>query len=177
MSTEDGKLVVNLLGAPNAGKTVVATSLFARLKKRHADVVLVSEYAHQMVVEENKTALADQLFIWANQSHRIFAGYRHAKLVVTDSPILLGAIYNRQSSIHLQEVILAEHRKYNNFNIILDLDASYPYSMVGRIHNFDESVQIGDEIMDMLTTHDIPFLKYKDFEPDEIVDLILSAVE
>lgn len=170
------RLLINLFGSPGSGKTVAATSLFAKLKARHLDVVLVSEFAHHKVVEENSVALANQLYIWANQQYNIFCGYRHARVVVTDSPILLGCIYN-EGNHSLRTVIEEEHKKYNNFNILMELDGSYPYSMMGRCHSYTESLNIGQRIEDLLTELELPFVRYRDYTEDEIVDLIVNVIE
>jgi molybdopterin-guanine dinucleotide biosynthesis protein len=170
------RLLVNFYGAPNSGKTVSATSLFAALKKRSVDVVLVTEFAHEKVVEENETALSNQLYIWANQQYKIFSGYRHAQVVVTDSPILLGSIYNKDASESLHDVILTEHHKYTNLNLVMELQDDYPYSMVGRIHSLDESKVIENRIFDLLSFHDIPFLTYKDTTEADLVTFIEDAI-
>lgn len=170
-----GKLCLNFFGPPCSGKTVAATSIFSQLKKRHIDAVLIPEYATMRVVESNKMALANQLNIWANQQYQIFCGYHHAQVVVTDSPILLGAIYNESPG--LKEVILEEHQKYNNLNIVLELDGTYPYSMVGRIHSFTESQSIGNRIIELLEVNDIPHIFYNELSEDEIVDLIIGSLE
>jgi hypothetical protein len=169
------KLCINFYGPPSAGKTVAATSLFAELKKKHLDVELVSEFAKDCVMEENKSALKNQLFIWSTQQYRIFCGYEHARVVVTDSPILLGAIYNKSPA--LTEVIFEEYHKYNNLNVVLQLDGSRPYSMIGRVHSFEESVGIGNQIMDLLESRDIPFLSYGDISEEELVSLIVTELD
>jgi hypothetical protein len=171
------KLVVNLYGSPHAGKTVAATSLFAQLKKHHVSVELVSEFAKDCVIEENKMALENQLFIWSNQQYKIFCGYKHAQITVTDSPILLGAIYNRDASVSLLSVIVEEYHKYNNFNIFLELDPKHPYSMSGRIHSFTESMSIQNELRDLLEVNDIPYINYNDATEEEIVQLILESIQ
>lgn len=175
MMDEVNKLVVGFFGPPGSGKTVAATSIFSRLKRNHLDTVLVTEFAHQMVVENRSTALADQIFIWANQNHRIFAGHRHAQVVVTDSPILLGAVYNKNNP-NLRQVILDEHRKYNNLNIVMSFDPTYPYSMVGRIHDAEQSLQIEQDIIGLLDSQAVPYLMYNETTEEEIVELISEAL-
>lgn len=170
------RLLVNFFGPPNSGKTVAATSVFSKLKKRHIDTVLISEFATAKVVEENKMAMKNQLYIWANQQYQIFCGYHHAKVTVTDSPILLGAIYNIQAHPSLYEVIFEEHKKYNNLNIMMELDDSYPYSMIGRVHSFTESQSIGNQMIEMLESHNIPFIYYNQTTEDDIVDLIIESL-
>lgn len=171
------KLIVNLFGAPNAGKTVAASSIFAKLKKRHRDVVLVNEYAKEMVLEHNQMALRNQLHIWSNQQYRLFCAHEHAPMVVTDSPLLLGLIYQTEASPALQQVILEYHKKFNNFNIFIELDQDRPYSMVGRVHNIHQSLNISEQILGILHDNNIPYLNYRDYDEDDIVDLIVAAAE
>src|ERR1041385_6113072 len=137
------KLVINFLGAPSAGKSVAATSIFAQLKKQNVDVLYVGEFAKDLVVEDNKLALRNQLYVWATQYHRIFCAHEHAQITVTDSPILLGLFYQNETthkSIH--EVILSCHKEFNNVNILVELDTNRPYSMTGRVHTLDQSLKI-----------------------------------
>lgn len=171
------KLVINFFGSPNSGKTVAATSLFSKLKRQHLDVVLVAEFAHEKVVEENARALQNQLYVFANQQYKIFCAQAHAKVVVTDSPILLAGVYNSTAIPALQEVIMDQHRHYNNLNILMELDPSHPYAMVGRIHSMTESITIQNQIIDLLDAHDIPYLRYSEATEDEIVGIVLSSLE
>lgn len=171
------KLICNILGAPSSGKTTIATSLFSQLKKKGVNVGLVVEYATMAVMEQNIMALQDQLFVWANQQHHIFCASQHYDIVVTDSPILLGHIYNTEASEALRQVILDTHGQYENLNIFVELDATRPYTMSGRIHSLTEALQIHQEIRDLLHRHDIPFLSYHEYTEEEIVALILSVLE
>lgn len=171
------KLVINLYGSPGAGKTLAASSIFAALKRNHIDSVLISEAAKDFVVEENDTALANQLYVWATQQYRIFAGYRHAQVVVTDSPMLLGIIYNTEASPLFEHVVLHEYHKYNNLNLLVTMDGNHPYSMVGRIHSFTQSVALQNEICSMLEDNSIPFVNYRDYSEDEIVELVKEAIK
>lgn len=170
------KLVVNFFGPPSSGKTVAATSLFAQLKRHHLDVALVSEFATEKVIEENTRALQNQLYIFANQQYKVFCAYQHARVVIVDSPILLAAIYNTDGHGPLYDVILDQHQSYNNLNILMELDDSLPYSMVGRIHSISESRLLGHRIRDMFDKESIPHLPYNNMVESDIVDLILETV-
>jgi ABC-type dipeptide/oligopeptide/nickel transport system ATPase component len=170
------KLVCNLFGSPGSGKSVAAASIFTQLKKHHLNVGLVTEYARDAIIEKNALALQNQLFLWATQVHRIFCAYEHYDVVVTDAPILLGSIYNLDATSAMHQVILEQHQKYDNFNIMIPLDSDRPYSMVGRVHSLTESLSINNQIFQLLDSHDIPYLQYSDFEEPEIIGLILDAI-
>jgi nicotinamide riboside kinase len=169
------KLCVNLLGSPSSGKTIVATSLFAKLKARHLDAVYVPEFAKECAVEGNPTIFENQLYIWATQQYRVFCAYRHSPITITDSPILLGALYNSTNS-PLCELILAEHQKYNNLNVLLRLNTEFPYSMIGRVHSQEQSYEIDQNLQNFLEEHEIPFLNYDDFSEEDIIELVVSAL-
>jgi ABC-type dipeptide/oligopeptide/nickel transport system ATPase component len=174
---KDKKVCVNLYGSPGSGKSVAATSLFARLKKEHVPTVFVNEYATECVLENNQRALENQLVIWATQQFRIFCGYKSAQITVTDSPLLLGLIYQTDAPVAMQDVILDHYHRYNNFNIFMTLDTGHPYSLAGRVHSLTESMSIENQLRELLYEHDIPFLDYNDANEEEIVQLILESLK
>ena len=45
--------VINLLGAPGAGKSTAAAGLFYRMKKEFLSVELVTEYAKDLIYPES----------------------------------------------------------------------------------------------------------------------------
>jgi hypothetical protein len=49
--------------------------------------------------------------------------------------------------------------------------------MVGRVHNIHQSLGISDQILDILNLYNIPYLNYRDYNEDDIVDLIIAAAE
>jgi hypothetical protein len=171
------KLIVNCFGAPSAGKSVTAASFFSKLKKRHLDCLLVTEVAKDFVVEANEIALKNQHYVWSLQEYRLFCAHAHAQIVVTDSPLLLGLVYQTEATPAMQQVILEHHQQYDNFNVMIHLDPSRPYSMVGRVHSLTESLSINNQIVDILDNNGIPYLDYDEYSEDEIVDLIVASLE
>lgn len=152
------KTCVNFYGGPGCGKTTAAASFYAYLKKHHINVEMAPEIAKEFVLEENQVALSYQLMIWAKQCYHIYTAYRHADIVITDAPILLGAIYNEHASPALLNVIMEQYHMFNNFNIIVPRQNTTPHSMVGRVHSLTESISIDNQIVHLLEKHDIPFV-------------------
>lgn len=56
-------LVVNLFGSPGTGKSTLSAYIFSQLKLANINCELVSEFAKDMVWENNMTALENQLYI------------------------------------------------------------------------------------------------------------------
>ena len=170
------RLCVNFFSGPGGGKTVAAASLFTTLKKLHIDSELVAEFPKDLVLEENRVALANQIYVFANQLFRVQCAYNNTKVAVVDSPLLLSAIYNPNTSRHLVDLVFEQHRKFNNLNIFVGRDPSYPHSMHGRIHSLTESITIDNQILHLLETHDIPYIRYDSIGEAGLVDFIVEEI-
>jgi nicotinamide riboside kinase len=168
-------LVVGLYGAPGIGKTTAACSLYAELKKTNIPVELAAEFAKEKVLEKNKMAMTYQKYIWINQCYRIYCAYQTAQVVITDAPILLGAIYNKPLTQDLAGVIFDEHRQYNHLNIMLRRNHNH-YDEASRAHSLEEAKEIDNKILNLLVDNDIPFIWYDDYTEDDLVQLILESV-
>lgn len=170
------KLAIGFLGGPGCGKTTASVGLYNRLKKEGLEVELVSEFAKELILENNKTALSYQKYVWATQCYRMYCAYKRTQLVITDAPILLGAIYNENISQSFLDVILEEHHKFNNINIIVPRDLSRPYSMAGRIHSLTESIAIDNRIINLLEINNIPYITLNEVTENDLVEIILKSI-
>ena len=86
-------LVVNLFGAPGAGKSTGAAYIFSRLKLAGINAELVTEFAKDKVWEESKAVFQNQAYIFGKQYFRISRVQDKVDVVITDSPILLSPFY------------------------------------------------------------------------------------
>lgn len=86
-------LVVNLFGAPGAGKSTGAAYIFSKLKMAGVNAELVTEFAKDKVWEESKAVFQNQAYIFGKQYFRISRVQDKVDVVITDSPILLSSFY------------------------------------------------------------------------------------
>ena len=159
---EKKTLVVNLLGAPSAGKSTMASYIFSQLKWMNYDVELVGEFAKELVWEQRHETFKDELYIFAKQNHRLFRLDGKVDAIITDRPIILSAFYNNKygdGTNVFRDIVLATHEKYNNMNILLTRDK--PYNPNGRNQTEEESNAFFSEIHCMLNNYDIDFSMYK----------------
>jgi len=134
--------IINLFGGPCIGKSTMAAELFSNMKKKNYNVELVTEYAKEAVWEERYNVLTDQLYLLAKQNRRINRLIDKVEYIVTDSPLLLGAVYTKDENIIRLAVKL--HESYKSIN--LKLKRKPRYSTVGRVHSKEEALRIDEEI-------------------------------
>jgi nicotinamide riboside kinase len=143
--------VINLVGAPGAGKSTIASQLFSRMKWEGYDVELVSEYAKELVWEERMETMKNEVYLFGKQHQRLFRLKNKVQYIITDRPLILSQFYNSKygdSSQEFKNIVLHEVRKYNNFNIFLH--RSKPYISKGRNQTEEESNEFSKEILSMM---------------------------
>ena len=158
MSEEDKKtIVVNLAGQPGAGKSTLASYVFAKLKMMGINCELVTEFAKDKVWEKNNEALSNQIYIFAKQYYRITRCVGKVDVVITDSPLFLSPFYNKDPDIDepLKELVSKIVAKYDNLNYFLRRVKKY--NPVGRLQTEAESNEYGIRIKDMMRAAGIKF--------------------
>ena len=137
---------------------------------------MVAEFPKDLVLENNRIALANQIYVFANQLYRVQCAYNNTKVAVVDSPLLLSAVYNPNTSKHLVDLIFEQHLRFNNINVVVERDLSYPHSMNGRIHSLTESVSLDNQIIHLLDNHDVPYMFYREIGEEGLINLIEETI-
>ena len=168
--------VINLFGEPCSGKSTISAGLFYYMKIRNYNVELVTEYAKDLVWEQRDETFKDQLYITAKQNHRLECLRNKVDYVITDSLILLGAIYANYNIKYRNSLLLIVieqiFKSYDNINFLLN--RKLPYKNKGRIHNENQSIYIKEEIIKTLHNN---FINYITIDSDETsVHKILSKL-
>ena len=134
-------LIVNLFGAPGAGKSTLAAYTFAKMKMMNINCELVTEFAKDKVWEQNKTALSNQVYVFAKQYYRLDCCADKVDVIITDSPIALSPFYNKDEAIHepLKQLAFKISQKFNNLNYFVRRIKKY--NPVGRVETEKESDQ------------------------------------
>ena len=151
-------IVVNLFAGPGAGKSTGAAYIFAQLKMADINAELVTEFAKDLVWQNDLTALKNQLYVLGNQSLRLSRCIDKVDVVVTDSPLLMNCTYcPPEEPYHddLGRVVFKDWCKYNNQNFFIK--RVKPYKKVGRLQS-EEGAKIKDaEIVKCLDDFEEPF--------------------
>lgn len=152
-------IVVNLTGAPGAGKSTGAATIFAELKKLGINAELVTEFAKDKTWEHNTTALNCQEYVFGKQSYRLCRCRDDVDVIVTDSPLPLGLIYNANPALdhHFTEVVMNVFNTYENINFFIN--RVKPYNSKGRNQTAEESDQLSIAIKDLYNRLNIGFVE------------------
>lgn len=153
-------LIVNLFGAPGAGKSTGAAYVFAMLKTAGVNVELVTEYAKDKVWEESKAVFDNQAYIFGKQYFRISRLKDKVDVVVTDSPILLSSFYANDDTLgdEFHALVCKVFNSYDSVNAFID--RVKPYNPAGRFQSEKESDMIADELQLFLTKNGVACRHY-----------------
>lgn len=143
-------ILVNLIGAPSAGKSSGAAYIFSQLKMRGVNAELVTEFAKDKVWEESKEVFNNQAYIFGKQYFRITRCQDKVDVIVTDSPLILSAFYNQNEILgnEFNQLVQKVSNSYHSLNYLLIRDK--PYNPVGRFQTEEESDALVKPLRDML---------------------------
>lgn len=151
-------LMVNLFGAPGAGKSTGAAYIFSQLKIRNVNAELVTEFAKDKTWERNKKALENQMYMFGKQLFRITRCQDDVDVIITDSPLLLNIIYNHNPILgeEFNNLVFKIFNSYNNLNYYIKRVKKY--NPLGRNQTEEESDQIADKVLKMLNDREVKFI-------------------
>lgn len=169
MSTKKTKLI-NLFCGPGGGKSSIAAGLVYKLKKNHIQCDAPYEFPKLLAWDENHSAIADQLYVLANQHRGIVKSYGKVDYIVMDSPILLSLTYKNYYKSNsypanlygesFDEMILDVFNKYDNINIVLER-GNGKHNEKERYQTLSESIELDGIIENSLISNNIPYHKVK----------------
>lgn len=150
-------LVINLFGAPGAGKSTGAAIVFAELKKRGVNAELVTEFAKDKTWEGNAMALGCQEYVFGKQSYRLARCRADVDVIVTDSPLPLSLLYTTDPALladgAFQQVVMNVFNSYNNLNYYVN--RVKPYNPKGRNQTEAESDALAVPLKKLINENDI----------------------
>ncbi len=165
-------LHINLYAGPGSGKSTTAAAVFAKLKWNKIECELISEYAKQQVWQESFKTLDNQIYLFAKQHNKHVILENKVDVVITDSPLPMGCVYDNGRTKYLKEMTLNEYNKFNNLNIFLI--RCKEYNPNGRMQTEVEAIEKDEEIAQFLFDNNIPYISIPGEEEsiDKIVDII-----
>ena len=168
-------LIVNLYGAPGAGKSTGAAYVFSKLKLKGYNVELVTEFAKDKVYEGSKAVFENQAYIFGKQFFRM-SRISDVDVIITDCPLMLSAFYAEKNNFNYAEELKALVKKVSSeqraLNVFVQRDK--PYNPNGRFQSEEESDEICSEITDFLDANKVRYINCKGNEAgyDELISIV-----
>lgn len=149
--------IVNFLGGPAARKSTLAGATYVALKELGRSVHLVQEYATYMILAGREAQLiSDQLSALAKQHHLLDILRGKVEFAVTDSPLVLNALYGRNVPAGFEELVLDYFGRFDNVNFVLEVDWN-SYTEINRVHSREDAQQKHEELIQLLDRRGIPY--------------------
>lgn len=151
-------LLIDIYGCPSSGKSTLAAFLFSQLKMKNVKCELVTEFAKDLVWDNCHDALHDQAYLFGNQYHRLLRLEGKVDIVITDSPLMLNAIYNKDDKLgeEFNRLVINVSKKFNSLSYFLS-PFNNSFEEIGRVHSNNESKSISSKILKMLNDENIDF--------------------
>lgn len=172
-------IIVNLFAGPGAGKSTAAAGIFFELKTAGVNCELVREYAKDKTWERNQMVFTAQEYIFGKQNYRQKVLEGQVDVIVTDSPILLSALYNRDEILgeDFNKLCCKVFHEQHNMNYFIK--RVKPYNPAGRHQDEAGAKVVDEEAKTMLDKYGI---QYKEVTGDregmyEIVNDVLEALD
>lgn len=146
-------LYVEFIGRPGAGKSTTAFHLFSKLKKAGFRAEFVNEYAKELVYKGHTKELQNQLAVTAEHNYREDVLNGVVNVVVTDSSLLLGNIYNEMLSPEVMEAVIKDVRRDKTYLTVFLTNRTGEYQEYGRTQSREEAEAVVDVVSDLLKNH------------------------
>jgi len=159
MEEQKQVIVVNLLGGPGTGKTILASEVFAKLKRNFVKCDISHEYIKRKLREQATKVVQNQIYIFGKQQFQLFSMKDSVDVIITDSPLVFSAIYDTTACPELKAIILKEFRKYKNLNYYLKRNDNVPYEEEGRYQDLTGAKLVDDKVKVFLDENQISHME------------------
>jgi len=168
-------IVVNLIGGPGVGKSILTSDVFSNLKRNFVSAEISPEYIKKKIREKSMKAVQSQIYIFGKQQYQQFTMKDDVDVIVTDSPFILSSIYDVSKCTLLKALILQEFNKYENMTYYIERNDDVPYEQEGRYQDSDGAKKVDKTVINFLDENAINYKTVKGIGADTI-DLISKEV-
>jgi len=165
-------IVVNIIGGPGVGKSILASDVFSAIKRASITCEISHEYIKKKLREKALKAVESQIYIFAKQQFQLYSLRDEVDVIVTDSPIILSAVYDRTNCPYLKGLVLKENAKYHNLNYLLHRDENVPYETEGRYQDADGAKDIDKKVFDFLNEEGIIYKDVYGIDNDTLQTIV-----
>lgn len=169
--------VINLIAGSGVGKSTCAAGLFYHMKLKGINCEQVQEYVKSLAWAGHKIDPLDQITIVGEQAKREKLLYNKVDYIVTDSPLVLGGIYDEFYNKDISSSQSALHfiKKSNIEHIYFVLKRNKPFDPRGRFEDEATAIKIDNFVNKKLTEWNISY-NIIESEDDKRVETIMKEL-
>jgi nicotinamide riboside kinase len=155
--------VINMLGGSGIGKSTAAAGLYHEMKQKGMNVELVREYVKMWAWTGNKVGQYDQIYIFGKQARSEYMLYGKVDYIITDSPIILGPVYEKfynDGESMIEEAAIKFLKKADNNgveHINFLLERKKEFNPEGRYETEEQAKQVDLEVRKFIVQNDLDF--------------------
>lgn len=175
-------IVINLLGGSGLGKSTTAALVFGELKLLHHDAELVQEYAKEWAWAGKRITPDDQDHICSEQFNREARLYNKVDFIVTDSPLILGPMYQKfysgdDPTIHktLERIKTSEQEGIVYMNFLLTRNKKF--NPKGRFETEEQAKEVDNYLKEYLIKNQIPFHSVSSGDRERVNEIVTEVVK
>ncbi len=170
--------VIDLIGGSGLGKSTTAAGLFYHMKLKGNHCELVGEFVKRWAWQGRRVTPLDQLYIMGQQTQSESLLYGKVDYIVTDSPILLAAIYdsyyNKRSTVAdtVLDFIKTSEIKHHYYL----LQRNKPFNSKGRFETEEQAKEIDSFVKEKMLEWNLSYTLL-DCEDEKRVDTIMKDLK
>jgi nicotinamide riboside kinase len=157
MSKKKETIVINIIGGPGVGKSILTSDVFSALKREGVSCEISAEYIKKKLREKALKAVESQIYIFAKQQYQLFTLKDEVDVIVTDSPIFFSTVYDKTKCPMLKALIMKEFHKYKTLNYLIARDETVPYEQEGRYQDAEGAKKVDTQMIKFLDEEKIEY--------------------
>ena len=158
-------ICLNFWGGAGIGKSTLDAKTYATLKELGYRTEQTGEYAKELVYEDSMRVIRDQLYLFAEQEHRLRCLEESGvEIAVCDSPTPLSILYDRDRDCKLADLIWSRFQRHSNINFLIQRDPDM-FCEEDRIDTMQSALAMDQKVKVFLESHGE---KYILVEPGDI---------
>ena len=158
--------VINYWGGPSSGKSTRAAEHFVALKKAGVNAELVREFAKDLVYQ-GSIQDTSQYEITMEQCFRQEIIGSQADVIVTDSPVLIGLVYDPSADDATFNRAWSCWNQFDNVSYWLP-SGQFAFQDEGRVHTETAATALGYEMRAFMLRHGIQYERLNAHDPIQL---------
>ena len=159
-------VLINFLGQPGSGKSVLGTQLYSELKIRDYEVEFVNEFVKTWTYTGRKVNKFGQYYIFGQETEQQSRLFNKVNFIIADSPVLLTSFYQRY--YWGSDALVIPAKEFYKFAeeegvkvVNLFIDRKFKYNPKGRFQTEEESEEVRKELLQFLNENGYEYYHLK----------------